>query len=80
MKLKDLCLASGICCPDVYSDREIDDICTDSRKKMRNAMFVCLFGTQFDSHDYIDDAIGNGAVCILTDRNHPKTKKQKEEK
>ena len=76
MKLKDLCNAAGIFCPDAYFDWEIDDICTDSRKKMKNAMFVCLFGTQFDSHDYIDDAIANGAVCILTDSNRPQKRKQ----
>ena len=70
MKLKLLCDAAGICCPEVYFDCEIEDISTDSRKKMQNAMFVCMRGTQFDSHNYIEDAIKNGAVCILTDRNH----------
>ena len=71
MKLKYLCDAAGIYCPDVYFDWEIEDISTDSRKEMKNAMFVCLCGTQFDSHNYIGEAIGNGAICILTDRNHP---------
>lgn len=70
MKLKLLCDAAGICCPETYFDCEIEDISTDSRKKMQNAMFVCMRGTQFDSHNYIEDAIKNGAVCILTDRNH----------
>ena len=71
MKLKFLCDAAGICCPDVYFEREIEDICTDSRKEMKNAMFVCFQGTKYDSHNYIQDAIQHGAVCILTDRNHP---------
>lgn len=71
MKLKYLCDAAGICCPDAYLDWEIKDILTDSRKEMKDAMFVCLCGTQFDSHNYIGEAIGNGAICILTDRNHP---------
>ena len=35
-------------------------------------MFVCLRGMQFDSHNYIQDAINNGAVCILTDQKYPK--------
>ena len=72
MKLKLLCDAAGICCPEAYFDCEIEDISTDSRKKMQNAMFVCMRGTQFDSHNYIADAIQNGAVCVLTDRNHSK--------
>ncbi len=76
MKLKFLCDAAGICCPDVYCDWEIEEIFTDSRKRSQNAMFVCLSGTQFDSHNYIDQAIQNGSVCILTDRSHSQKKKQ----
>ena len=71
MKLKILCDAAGILCPEEHYDCEIEDIATDSRKEMKNAMFVCLRGTQFDSHDYIQNAIQNGAVCVLIDRNHP---------
>ena len=73
MKLKLLCLAVGIPCSDAYADLEIEDISTDSRKTMQNAMFVCLRGTQFDSHQYVEDAIRNGAICILTDRDYQKT-------
>lgn len=71
MKLKLLCNAAGISYPEAYIDCEIKEISTDSRKAMQNAMFVCLRGTQFDSHNYIEDAIKNGAVCVLTDRDHP---------
>ena len=76
MKLKSLCDAVGIRCPDGYYDREIEDICTDSRKTKKNTMFVCLRGTQFDSHNYIQDAIDNGAVCVLTDREYSQSKEQ----
>ena len=76
MKLKSLCDAVGIRCPDGYYDREIEDICTDSRKTKKNTMFVCLRGTQFDSHNYIQDAIDNGAVCVLTDRVYSRSKEQ----
>ena len=72
MKLKLLCDAAGICCEETYCDLEIKDISTDSRKVKKNDMFVCLRGTQFDSHNYIQDAINNGAVCILTDKDYPK--------
>ena len=74
MKLKVLCDAAGIHCPKTYFDCEIEDISTDSRKEMKNAMFVCLRGTQFDSHNYIQNAIDNGAVCVLTDSNYPISK------
>ncbi len=78
MKLKLLCDAAGIQCQEAYCDLEIEDISTDSRKANKNAMFVCLRGTQFDSHNYIQDAINNGAVCILTDKNYPKLQMQEE--
>ena len=78
MKLKLLCDAAGICCPEAYFNCEIEDISTDSRKEMKGAMFVCLRGTQFDSHNYIQNAINNGAVCVLTDSNHPIPKNTKE--
>lgn len=77
MKLKFLCDAIGIACKEEYCDREIEDISTDSRKTKKNAMFVCLRGTQFDSHNYIQNAIDNGAVCVLTDKDHPKITEQK---
>jgi UDP-N-acetylmuramyl-tripeptide synthetase len=72
VKLKLLCNAAGISCPEAYFNCEIEDISTDSRKAMQNAIFVCLRGIHFDSHNYIEDAIRNGAVCVLTDRDHPK--------
>ena len=78
MKLKLLCDAAGIQCPVEYFDREIENISTDSRKAMKNAMFVCLRGTQFDSHDYIQNAIQNGAVCVLTDKNYSASKENAE--
>ena len=71
MKLKLLCDAAGINCPEAYFEFEIEDISTDSRKRMKNAIFVCLRGTQLDSHNYIQDAINNGAVCVLTDKDYP---------
>ena len=71
MKLKLLCDAAGICCQEKYFDWEISNICTDSRERMDGAIFVCIRGTQVDSHKYIQNAIDNGAVCILTDSNHP---------
>ena len=77
MKLKLLCDAIGIACKEEYCDREIEDISTDSRKTKKNAMFVCLRGTQFDSHNYIQNAIDNGAVCVLMDKDHPKITEQK---
>lgn len=70
MKLKLLCNAAGIACPDEWAEKEIANICTDSREELVGTMFVCIRGTQFDSHTCIDEVTKKGAVCVLTDRAH----------
>ncbi len=46
-------------------DRELADICIDSRKVIAGSLYVALKGTQVDGHAYIDAAIQAGAVAIL---------------
>ena len=70
MKLKLLCNAASIFCPPEWAEKEIFNICTDSREELTGAMFVCVRGTQFDSHTCIDEVAKKGAACIVTDRGH----------
>ncbi|MEA5026377.1 MAG: UDP-N-acetylmuramoyl-L-alanyl-D-glutamate--2,6-diaminopimelate ligase [Erysipelotrichaceae bacterium] len=44
---------------------EIDTLFVDSRKKVTNGMFFCLKGMINDGHHFVNDAIRNGAVCIV---------------
>ena len=44
---------------------EIDQLSIDSRTSMKNAIFFCLDGIKFDGHDYIEEAINNGAKVIV---------------
>jgi len=44
---------------------EVKNIMTDSRKKAKNAIFFATFGIVHDGHDYIDQAIENGAICVV---------------
>lgn len=46
-------------------DLEIKSIMTDSRKKMNDAIFFCVSGLVHDGHDFINQAISNGAICII---------------
>ena len=46
-------------------DLEIDQLSIDSRHSMKNAIFFCLDGIKYDGHDYIDEAIKNGAKVIV---------------
>ena len=47
---------------------EIDQLSVDSRLPMKNAIFFCLNGIKYDGHDYIEEAISNGAKVIIYSR------------
>ncbi len=47
---------------------KITSIEHDSRKVCAGSLFVCFSGAHFDGHDFIPQAIDEGAVAILTTR------------
>ena len=47
---------------------EVSDIVYDSRKVKDGVMFMAIVGSQVDGHDYINDAIKNGAKVILVSK------------
>ena len=47
---------------------EIKQLSVDSRVPMKNAIFFCLEGIKYDGHDYIDEAVKNGAKVIVYSR------------
>ena len=49
-------------------DVEVDDIIYDSRKAVSNTLFVALVGYNVDGHNYIDDAIKNGASVLVVSK------------
>lgn len=46
---------------------EITDVAHDSRGVAPGAVYVCLRGSHFDGHEFIDQAIEAGAVAVVTD-------------
>ena len=44
---------------------DIEDIACDSRKVKYGSLFVAISGFDVDGHDYIEDAIKNGAVAVM---------------
>ena len=50
---------------------EIEQLSIDSRLSMRNAIFFCLDGIKYDGHDYVEEAISNGAVVIVYSKELP---------
>ncbi|KNH36632.1 UDP-N-acetylmuramoyl-L-alanyl-D-glutamate--2,6-diaminopimelate ligase [Exiguobacterium acetylicum] len=49
----------------------ITNIATDSRQIRPAGLFICINGYTVDGHDYINQAIQNGAVAILAERSFP---------
>jgi UDP-N-acetylmuramoyl-L-alanyl-D-glutamate--2,6-diaminopimelate ligase len=66
MKLKEL--IKNLEFVDILGNRDIEvsGISYDSRKVKKNDIFVCIIGTKLDGHDYIQQAIDQGAsACII---------------
>ena len=49
-------------------DCNIEILSTDSREKRENSLFFCLKGENSDGHAYAEDAVKNGAVALVTER------------
>lgn len=49
-------------------DIDISGIVYDSRKAIKDSLFVCIDGTTTDGHMYIPEAIKNGAVAVLVQK------------
>ena len=54
-----------------HKDQEISSITYDSRKVKNNCLFIAVSGENYDGHDYINEAINNGASAILANGRAP---------
>ena len=52
----------------INSDVEIKDIKINSKEVVDGDLFVCTMGVNADRHDFIDEAISNGAAAIIVSR------------
>lgn len=52
-------------CQELDLSIDLTGITTDSRKLCSGELFVALRGEYFDGHDYIDQAIANGALAVV---------------
>ena len=51
--------------PDGYTP--VSDVTIDSRKIGRNSLFVAVKGNKFDGHDFVKEAVNNGAKAVMVD-------------
>ncbi|MDY5968547.1 MAG: UDP-N-acetylmuramoyl-L-alanyl-D-glutamate--2,6-diaminopimelate ligase [Bacteroidales bacterium] len=74
MKLSEI--IKGIDCQTKqFVDVEISDIAFDSRQVAKGMLFVAQRGTHVDGHQYIDNAVKNGAAAVLCETLPVKQKK-----
>lgn len=68
LDFKSLCKAVGGTAVFTHCSSEgFDSVTTDSRHVEKNALFIPLRGTQQDGHRYIEQALENGAACVIAD-------------
>ena len=54
--------------PRMMVDLEVQGIVSDSRQVQPGSIFVAIAGLTFDGHDYIFQAVRNGAVAVVGER------------
>jgi len=55
---------------------EIDNIAFDSRKVTQGSVFVAVRGTQVDGHEYIEQAVKDGAIAVVCEQLPTKVSKE----
>ncbi len=51
-----------------YKETEIDALTCDSREKVSNGIYFCLKGTKTDGHNFAEQSIENGAICLVVEK------------
>ncbi|WP_430791410.1 UDP-N-acetylmuramoyl-L-alanyl-D-glutamate--2,6-diaminopimelate ligase [Virgibacillus flavescens] len=57
----------------LVEDEPINDLKMDSREVNQGDLFICINGFTVDGHNFIDQAIANGAVAVITEKIVPIT-------
>jgi len=53
---------------DADESLEIEAVTSDSRRVKPGTMFVAMPGTTTDGHRFVDDALRNGAACLVHEK------------
>lgn len=51
-----------------YKNLDIDGLTNDSEQATHNGVYFCLKGSRVDGHNFANQAIQNGAVCLVVER------------
>lgn len=50
-----------------YQELDINSLTCDSKEKVEKGIYFCLKGLKSDGHDYAQESIKNGAVCLVVE-------------
>ena len=50
----------------IFPPIEIKKICTNSKDVKNGSLFIAIDGVENDGHDYIEEAIENGASAVIS--------------
>lgn len=67
-KLGELLRAAGLACPGQFRELAINGIACDSRRVAPGGLFVAMAGEVADGHDFLAQAVRNGAVALLVEK------------
>lgn len=62
-------IVNGVLINTIKPNIKVQNIKIDSRTIEKKDLFICIKGKNFNGHDYIKDAIKNGAKAIITEDN-----------
>lgn len=69
MKINDILKASGgERFGKINLDEKYNEIKINSKDVLSGDIFICIKGDKFDGHDFIDEAIENGAILVITSK------------
>lgn len=68
MKLKELVKNLEIRHFNAQENIEVENISISSKNLENNSIFICIKGVNTDGHNYVDDAIKNGCVLVVSEK------------
>ena len=51
-----------------YQEQDIEALTCDSKEKITKGIYFCIKGLHSDGHDYAQESINNGAVCLVVEK------------
>ena len=51
-----------------YQDKDIEALSCNSKEKLNKGIYFCIKGLHSDGHDFANESISHGAVCLVVER------------